>query len=900
MSPQSSIAHYRITAKLGEGGMGEVWRATDTKLNREVAIKILPESFAQDPDRLARFTREAQVLAALNHPNIAGIYGVEERALVMELVPGPTLAERIAQGPIPLDEALPIAHQVAEALEYAHERSIIHRDLKPANIKITPEGRVKVLDFGLAKAVSSDAAAGNPESSPTLTMHATLTGVILGTAEYMSPEQARGVAADKRADIWSFGVVLYEMLTGRHLFRAETVSETLAEVLKTDPDWSGLPAETPRAISRLLRRCVERDRKRRLPEIGVALMEIDDAQVEHEAPAATPAPKPMSRLIPWIAAAVLLALLAIWLLRLQPEERMLQVEISAPPGYTFGTTKPGRFAISPDGNKLAFVATSADGKSSLWVRPLDASHAVRLPGTEDAFGPFWDPTCRWIAFNANGKVQKIEVRGGQPQVLCDASGAFFGGTWSRDGVILFSDASRTIHRVSAAGGAPSQVLRWDESRKENAQLAPQFLPDGQRFLYYSSVAPVVGQQNPAQRNGVALGSLDGKSRFLMPNSEPLGYYAPARDGKAYLLFLRREQLMAQRFDVGSAALKGEPVSIAEPLQSGGPFFSASENGVLILRRSRGGLQSQLTWFDREGKPLGTAGEAGMIFGPRISPGQKSVVFEQFTRMGLDIWLFDGERGNTTRFSFGDSGTAPVWSPDGSRIAYFAGRSGDVVLVERPASGIGKETVLHPSTGIDTSSAAGLYFFDQSWSRDERWLVLAGGSGSLYLLRVGQERSGGESKPVPFPEGPARGLHPSISPTGRWLLYSSPQTGSREVFLQSMPEQMGGPAAGARKQVSTAGGAQPVWRADGKEIFYVAADGKMMSVAVDSSAASLKLGVPKPLFQTRLEFDSTMRQYDASVDGKRFVLAEPLEESASVPITVIVNWPALLKKQAVAP
>jgi serine/threonine protein kinase/Tol biopolymer transport system component len=881
MSPQA-IAHYRITSKLGEGGMGEVWRATDTKLGRDVAIKVLPEAFARDPDRMARFTREAQMLASLNHPNIAAIYGVEERALVMELVEGPTLAERIATGPIPLDDALPIAKQIAEALEYAHERSIIHRDLKPANIKITPEARVKVLDFGLAKALSNEAAAGDPSSLPTLTMRGTVAGVIMGTAAYMSPEQARGIAADKRADIWSFGVVLYEMLTGRHLFRGETVSDTLAAVLKTDPDWKALPAETPQSIRRLLRRCLERDRKCRTRDIGDALLEIGEARAEPDAPAVTASPKPVSRFLPWIAAA-LLALPAIWLMRPKPEERLLQLEVSAPPGHTFGTTNISFYAVSPDGGNLAFIARSADGKGSLWVRPLDATQAIRLPGTEGAIAPFWDPTSRWIGFGASEKLQKIEVRGGQPQVLCDAGPSFFSGTWSRDGVILFSDASRTIRRVSAAGGVPSQVLSLDESRKETRQLLPQFLPDGRRFLYFSF----------AQQFGVAVGSLEGKSRFLMINPNSLGHYAPSRDGKTYLLFIRGNQLMAQPFDAGKAAVSGEPVFIAEPLQSGGPTFSASENGVLIFRRSWGG-QAQLTWFDREGKPLGTAGDAGMIFSFRISPDQKSVAFNQADGMTDDIWLFDGERGSTTRFTFGPGiASWPVWSPEGSRIAYSARRSDENLVIDRPASGFGKETVLYRATGRS--------YFPQSWSRDGRWLLLTGGSsGSFYLLPMGPEGSGGERQPIPFPESPAGGLQPSISPDGRWLLYSSTQTRSQEVFVESMPEAMGGPAASAKKQVSVAGGTQPAWRADGKEIFYLAADGKLMSVPVESGGVSFKLGVPKPLFQTRLVFDSFYRRYDVSADGNRFLLAQPLEESTSVPITVIVNWPALLKKGTGAP
>jgi serine/threonine protein kinase len=876
LRPGQTLGPYRIESFLAAGGMGEVYRATDTRLNREVAIKVSAARFSE------RFAREARVIASLNHANICQLHDVGPDYLVMEFVAGPTLADRIKQGALPLDEALGIARQIAEALEAAHEKGVVHRDLKPANVKITPAGVVKVLDFGLAKAIEEPAAAGDPSDSPTQTLSATRAGVILGTAAYMSPEQARGIAADKRADIWSFGVVLYEMLTGQHLFHSETVSDTLAGVLKTDPDWNVLPPETPPSVRRLLRRCLERDRKRRLPDIGVAVMEIDEAEAEPEAPAVTAAPKRISRLFPWIGAVVLLALPALWLMRQKPEERLLQLEVSAPPSYTFGPSNTSRYAISPDGSKLAFVATSADGKRSLWVRPLEAEQAIRLPGTEGAFGPFWDPSSRWIAFGANGKLQKIDVNGGQPQVLCDGAPGPLLGTWSRDGVILFHDINRSIRRVNAAGGAPSQVFPLDESRKENGQDSPQFLPDGRRFLYYSL----------AQQNGVALGSLDGKSRFLVINPDSPGLYAPSREGKGYLLFLRRNQLMAQRFDAGTAALSGEPVSIAEPLQTA-LSFSASQNGVLVFRRSLGGRQ--LTWFDRDGKPFRTAVEGGNIINPRISPDQKSVVFAQFDQMNSSIWLFDGERGNTTRFTSGpDTSVYSVWSPDGSRIAYAArrSRSNETLVIERPASGIARETVLYRATGV--------FYFPQSWSPDGRWLLLADFPGSFYLLPIGREGSGDERKPIPFPESPLEGRHPSISPDSRWLLYSSVQTGRREVFLESMPEQVGGPAVGAKKQVSIAGGTQPSWRADGKEIFYLALDGKMMSVSVDSGSAGVKLGVPKPLFQTRMEFDLFSRQYDVSSNGKRFLLAQPVEESASVPITVIVNWPVLLKKGAGAP
>jgi Tol biopolymer transport system component len=650
-------------------------------------------------------------------------------------------------------------------------------------------------------------------------------------------------------------------------------------VLKTDPDWKALPPETPASIRRLLRRCLERDRKGRMRDVGDVLLEIGEARAEPEAPAVTARPKPMSRLLPWITVVLALALPAIWLLRPKPEERLLQFEVSAPLGYTFGTSNIYRYSISPDGSKVAFVATSADGKRSLWVRPLHASAAVRLAGTEGAVGPFWDPTSRWIAFGANGKLQKIEVTGSQPQVLCPTTGGSISGTWNRDGVILFADSSRAIRRVSAAGGVSAQVLPLDESRKEYGQIIPQFLPDGRRFLY----------QSFAQQSSVRLGSLDGKSRLLMPNPIAVGYYAPSRQGNAYLLFLRGNQLMAQAFDAGTAAVSGEPVPIAESPQAG-PTFSASETGVLIFRRSLG-AQARLTWFDREGKPIGTAGDPGNIRSPRISPDQESVAFYQGDGMSFDIWLFDGERGNTTRFTSGpDMAYFPAWSPDGSRIAYFVRRSNQTLVIERPASGMGKETILYRTNGN--------FLFPQSWSGDR--LLLSDPSTSFYLLPMGPQGSGGERQPIPFPESPADGRHPSISPDGRWLLYSSTKTGRREVFVESMPEQMGGPVAGFKRMISVGGGTQPAWRADGKEIFYLAADRNMMAVSVDSGFASLKLTLPKRLFETSLEFDSALRQYDVSANGKRFLLTQPLEDSASVPITVIVNWPELLKKAAGAP
>lgn len=502
-----SIAHYRITAKLGEGGMGAVYRATDTKLSREVAIKVLPDAFASDADRLMRFTREAQVLASLNHPNIATIYGIEERAIVMELVEGPTLADRLEGGAIPLDEALAIARQIAAALEAAHEKGVIHRDLKPANIKVTPDGAVKVLDFGLAKLVDPNETSENPDLSPTVVRgHSpTIAGMIMGTAAYMSPEQARGAHVDKRADIWSFGVVLYEMLVGRQLFMGETVSDTLAAVLKTDPDWTILPSGTPEPVRRLLRRALQRDRKHRLPDIVVARLEIDDVMdgspVE-PTPIATAPPQTRWRL--WAGTAAFLALLVLTLGLLHfratpPESRLMKLTVLPPDKTTFGA-----MALSPDGRLLAFTAIESSGRIQLWARRLDSLTAQLLAETNVAIPPFWSPDSRFIGYFADGKLKKIEASGGPAQTICPAASGR-GGAWSRDGMILFSTFSGPLWGVPAAGGEPKAITILDASRQESSHRWPFFLPDGKHFLYQIS-------SSRPENSGIYVGTQDSKDR----------------------------------------------------------------------------------------------------------------------------------------------------------------------------------------------------------------------------------------------------------------------------------------------------------------------------------------------------------------------------------------------------
>jgi serine/threonine protein kinase len=903
MTP-STIAHYRITTKLGEGGMGEVWRATDTKLNRDVAIKILPEAFAQDADRMARFQREAQVLASLNHPNIAAIYGVEERALIMELVEGETL-----HGPLPVETALDYARQIAEALEYAHEKGIVHRDLKPANIKVTPEGRSKVLDFGLAKALSGENTAADPASSPTLTMRATVAGVILGTAAYMSPEQARAAAADKRSDIWSFGVVLYEMLTGRQLFRGETVSDTLAAVLKTDPDWSTLPADTPAAIRRLLRRCLERDRKRRMPDIADARLEIDEALAP---PPAEPAPAVASsrpRGVGWpaFAAVSMLALagLAVAVMHFRkapPEAAVVRFQIPATEKTQFPTQF--RLTLSPDGRRIVFPAQDAAGKVSLWVRSLDSLEAHPLPGTENPSGaPFWSPDSRWIGFMADGSLKKIEASGGPPQTLCRVSGSSFFGAWNRDGVILFGSYSGMagLYRVSQAGGDAVAVTTLDRSRQETAHTSPYFLPDGRHFIYF-----VFAQ---GQNSSTYLATLDGKERKLLVKSGYTAVYAPPASGqeKGHLLFLRENgALMAQPLDTRTYDLAGEPVPVADQVGMYLTYglFSASANGVLAYRSGVGvAANNELTWFDRAGKPLGRLGPPGVYNDLALSAeGRRVAVNNGDPRSGgSGIWLLDVARGVPQKFTFDASyNWHPVWSPDARRVLFASNREGRYDIYQKDSGGAVNEELLLKS---DLSK------YPWDWSPDGRFVIYSvdgpNTRADLWVLPLDADRTTGALKPgtpAPFLNSPfsetqgqfSRGSEGAPGGVPRWVAYSSDESGPWQVYVQPFPRGSG------KFQISTNGGLAPRWRGDGKELFYIAPDGNLMAVEIRLSPR-FEAEVPKALFMTRVFAGPgagfNVFRYAVAPDGKRFLINTQTQASEpnGSPITVVLNWTAGLKK-----
>jgi serine/threonine protein kinase/Tol biopolymer transport system component len=866
-----AIAHYQITAKLGEGGMGEVYRAMDTKLGREVALKILPAAFASDADRMARFEREAKLLASLNHPNIAQVYGVEEHALVMELVEGES-----PKGPLPFEDAWKIASQIASALEYAHEKGIVHRDLKPANVKVTPDGVVKLLDFGLAKAFTASPEASNQDNSPTLTLGATQVGVILGTAAYMSPEQARGKNVDKRTDIWAFGVVLYELLTGERLFKGDEVADTLAKVLTREPDLERVPPQA----RRLLRRCLEKDPKRRLRDIGESQYLLEDAAEQPEAQLAAAAPAPRHRRLPWIVATTVATAGALALIpgnffyfrKAPPARHVQRYTITAPEN----TTNLHSFAISPDGNLIA-MAAEVKGKRQLWLRALDSLQVRPVAGTDEALYPFWSPDSRYIGFFAQGKLKKIAAGGGPAQSLCEVS-IGRGGSWNRDNVIVFAPSLTgvVIRRVSATGGVPSDVIKATRGYSS----FPVFLPDGRHFLYRF-------RGESADQNGIYLSSLDGtENRLVMPDVSS-AVFASGR-----MLFVRESTLMAQPFDSINGQATGEVFPVTEGISTTPVFgyapVTVSETGLLLYESGDEVSRNQLAWYDRGGKLLGTVGSPSFVFDPTISPDEKSILFRRRSEMPpQDLWLWDLSRRTEQRLTTGASiNTTPFWSPKGDRMVFASNRSGIFDLYQKSTSGTGKEELLVASENLKQPT---------QWSHDGRFIVYSEtdpktGRDIWVLPMDGVTKR----KPVPFLRSEFSEYQGQLSPDSHWMAYTSDESGQPEVYVRPFPDGEG------QTKISIAGGEQPRWRGDGKELFFVAADGKMMAVAVKATAGprpSFEPGVPEVLFQTKLARPTNpLFEYDVTADGKRFLLDTVAGGLMSAPpLTVEVNWDAGLKK-----
>ena len=905
LEPGTRLGPYEVVAPLGAGGMGEVYRAHDTRLKRDVAIKVLPASFTQDADRVTRFQREAELLATLNHPNIAGIYGLEESpstgsgqaatiAIVLELVEGDTLADRIARGPLAIDEAVGIARQLIDALEAAHEKGVIHRDLKPANVKVTPDGKVKVLDFGLAKMLEgADVARGfspaTQSMSPTLSVHATHAGVILGTAAYMSPEQARGKRVDRRTDIWAFGCLLFEMLAGKSAFAGEEISDTLAFVITKEPDWSALPAATPAPILKLLRRCLEKDRNRRLADIADARFELDEA-LTTPAPAVAVVPvasKRRSTMLA-IAAAVLglatIALAAVVVSLLRSAETPAVVRFAIPPpdktAFDFAYIGINGGTVSPDGRRLLFTARDAAGKVQLWVRPIDSLVAQPLAGTENTTGAYWSPDSRFIGFVADGKLKKTDLSGAPPVTLCNAP-APRGGTWGRDGIIVFAPNNiGPLFRVSAAGGEPAPVTRLQTGQRSHR--LPSFLPDGRHFVFFAAATGTPG---------IFLGSLDSEETKRLQAADSNAIYAPP----GYLLFVRQGTLLAQAFDARKLELAGEPFPIAERVASdpanGVAAFSVSDNGVLTYRQGTAiGEGMQLAWFDRQGKQIESIGEPDPYRGVDVSPDGLRVAAHRHEGLGGDIWLLERTRGTTSRFTFDASqdNSSPVWSPDGSQIAFGSLRGGSWGLYQKASNRAANEERLFQTDKV---------VMPMGWSPDGRsivYVVLDPKTGNdLWVLPLS-----GDRKPVPFAQSPFTESFGQISPDGRWMAYESTETGRGEVYVRSFPS---GPA---KWQISTSGGNWPRWRHDGKELFYMSLDARRTLLAVDvkTNGPTFDASVPKALFDTRfvnVNHVGAYHPYAVSPDGQRFLISRRAgaegDEAPPSPITVVLNWTAALRK-----
>lgn len=868
--------------------MGEVYRTRDEKLNRDVAIKVLPVAFSEDVNRLRRFEQEAQATGTLNHPNILAVYdvGIHEGApyVVSELLEGETLRERMGGAALPQRKAIDYALQIAYGLAAAHAKGIVHRDLKPDNLFITHDGRVKILDFGLAKLTGAADANQSQTDVPTRRVD-TDPGTVMGTMGYMSPEQLRGRSADHRADIFSFGAILYEMLSGRRAFRGESTADTVSAILREDPpELSTTNKNIAPALERVVNHCLEKNPEERFNsarDLAFAIEALSGTRTDSEQTmtiAAAPASRPLTReRIAWIAAtAVLLlgmvALTALYFRRAPEEPAVASRFFIYPPEKT---SFSGPFAVSPDGRRMV-LRVSSESKTLLWVRALDSLAAQPLAETEGAMWPFWSPDSRFVGFFSGGKLKKIEVTGGPAQTLCDAPDGL-GGAWNRDGVIVFAPKSGdALYRVSASGGTPASLTTLDASRKEVSHYLPRFLPDGRHFLYFA---------NSAQREnaGIFVGSLDSTETKSLLNADTHAEYSPP----GYLLFLRERTLMAQGFDAGKLELMGEQFPVAEhvdrlPSNFFFSLFSVSETGVLVYRSGTAG-NAQLAWFDRGGKQLGTVGPPGPYFNPCLSPDEKRLAVGRWDQQGGpgDIWLIELGRDTPTRFTF-DPGhdTSPIWSSDGSRIVFGASRDGPRNLYQKASSSAGNDEALLKSDNQKVAT---------DWSADGRFILyeeyFPKTGADLWVLPV----SGGQ-KPFPFLQTEFREIQGQFSPDGKWIAYVSNESGTWQVYVRSFP------ASGGKWQVSTAGGGQPRWRRDGRELFYIGPGSRLMTVEVKGGVASFEAGVPKALFELRIT-DMTFHRnsYVVAADGQRFLVTSRLEEAASTPTTVVLNWTAGLKQ-----
>jgi Tol biopolymer transport system component len=876
LSAGTKLGPYEIEAAIGAGGMGEVYRAKDTRLEREVAIKVLPPHLSSSEEMRQRFEREAKTISQLSHPHICALYDVnregETEYLVMEYLEGESLADRLGKGALPSEQLLRYGIEIADALDKAHRQGIVHRDLKPGNVMITKSG-VKLLDFGLAKyQVAAQPVSGVSRLATEAQASQPLTerGTVLGTFQYMAPEQLEGKEADARSDIFAFGCVLYEMATGHKAFTGKSQASLISSIMREDPaPISTIAPMTPPALNRVVKTCLAKDPDDRFQtahDVKLQLQWVAEGGSEAGLPAPVVARRKNREKVAWAAAAVAVLAAAAFAFgffqRAPKPARTMRFDIEVPPEVS-AVDAP---RISPDGRILAFDATDATAHR-IWVRPLNALEAHPLPGTEGTRRPFWSPDSRYLAFIADGKLMKVDVSGGPPQKICDAPTGS-DGTWSPDGLILFDGGPRDpIQRVPASGGVPVPIVKPDPSRKEVEVGWPEVLPDGKHFLY-------MALNEKASDSMYRIASLDGKENHAFAPAQSLVTYVEP----GYLLYLRERTLVAQPFDAKTLKTTGEPIPIAEKVGTdavGLARFSVSREGTLVYRT--GEVTDRMVWVDRGGKELETLGDPAQYHDPAISPDGRRLAFDMVDpRAGrFDVWIRDLARGVTSRLSFskGDA-FAPLWSPDGGRVVYTA----DTDLVEKAADGQGAETPLVKSDELKIPS---------DWTRDGRYIAFASQAKDtkwdIWMLPTF-----GDRKPFPWLKTTYAEIWPVFSPDGRYVAYQSNESGRYEVYVQSFP----GP--GGKWQISSAGGTEPHWRADGKELYYRSADQKLMAVEV-TTGATLEAGVAKALFPVRLETGLARNRFLPAKDGQRFLLvASPAREAMS-PTTIVLNWMAGLGK-----